>query len=491
MTVNLSETPQIPWNYVNATTNVVETFSSSVFGNLIDHDGREGDVFTLVKNYSCKDNVCKVNIKNNIKFHNGREVTAHDVEFSLTRLLLQNKEDNFAYTILNDIEGIDNLKKPKMIQINNIYYPKGILDGIKVIDNFNFEIYLKHKNRYILQKISTGYLPIVPIEELKDNYIDWKLYPVGFGRYKLVKADLLNHQFILEKTNNEDIPKYIRIIFTDKDEGDLRILSHMTESKFDGNIIFSNVYVNGGFLFNFSTKLGADPNFRKAISLALDREKIANLSKLNDLIAEDQMLPKYSWLERFRDRSEITKQNVQLAKEYLNKVPKNLWENKTLDVHTFWTLKSNIEDIDYIKEIKNQLAEIGLKIKFHNTDFNYSKFNKIDNNVLWWTGFDTQTDDPNANFSYFKKGSFFDNIYPVDDKKYLHMLEDSVKNFTSNPNYTRELSKYFKDNNYMVVVLNVKKRFSYKKDRVKFLESQYNGVRLEMWKIKLINYKLF
>ena len=67
------------------------------------------------------------------------------------------------------------------------------------------------------------------------------------------------------------------------------------------------------------------------------------------------------------------------------------------------TLKSNIEDIDISKEIKNQLAEKGLKIKFHNTDFNYFKFNKLIIMCFWWTGFDTQTDDPNANFSYFKR----------------------------------------------------------------------------------------
>ncbi|MBX9838229.1 MAG: hypothetical protein K2X69_07905 [Silvanigrellaceae bacterium] len=130
-------------------------------------------------------------------------------------------------------------------------------------------------------------------------------------------------------------------------------------------------------------------------------------------------------------------------------------------------------------------------MKFHNTDFNYSKFKKIDENVLWWTGFDTQNDDPNGNFSYFKEGSFFDNIYPSDNKEYLNILNNSINNFSTKPETTRQLSEYFKDKNYMVVVVNVKKRFSYQKSRVDFLESQYNGVRLEVWKIKLLNFKLF
>ena len=493
LTINLGDTGQTPWNIVDSSTNVVETFGSAVFGNLIDIEINKSnnEKFILSENYFCRDKKCTINLKRNINFHNGREVTAYDVEFSYTRLLLKNKEDNFAYTLMEDIEGTEKLNKPNNIEFNNITYPSGLVSGLRVINSHQIELSLKRDNQFILQKLSTGYLPIVPIEEFDETFLNWKGIPVGFGRYKIIKSDLENYQFILEKTSNEEIPKYIRIIFSDQDIGDLRLLSHMSDSKFDGKVIFPNVYVNGGFLFNFSTKLGADENFRKAITFALDREKIAASSPDNDLVAEDQMLPKYSWQERYRSRESITKQNVTLAKEYLAKVPKELWENKVFNVHSFWTIKKTLEECEYIKEIKKQLLDVGLNFKFHNTDFNYSKFKKIDDNVLWWTGFDTQNDDPNGNFSYFKEGSFFDNIYPSDNKDYLNILNKSINNFSTKPETTRQLSQYFKDKNYMVVVVNVKKRFSYQKSRVDFLESQYNGVRLEVWKIKLLNFKLF
>ncbi|BBH52124.1 hypothetical protein [Fluviispira sanaruensis] len=59
------------------------------------------------------------------------------------------------------------------------------------------------------------------------------------------------------------------------------------------------------------------------------------------------------------------------------------------------------------------------------------------------------------------------------------------------PEATQKLSAYFKDKNYMVVLLNVKKRFSYKKDRIEFLEPQPNGIRMDLWKIRLKDDNIF
>ncbi|WP_161597729.1 ABC transporter substrate-binding protein [Fluviispira multicolorata] len=493
LTINLGETPQIPWSYIDTETNVVETFGSAVFGNLIDLEevNTKRDPYILVENYSCKNKKCEINLKKNIKFHNGRTVTAYDVEFSYARLLLQSKENNFAFSNLDDIVGIDNLKEAKFENIHNLNYPRKILDGFEVVDDFKIILTLKRNNHFLLQKLSTAFMPIVPIEELDEKYIDWKGIPIGFGRYKILKADLKDYQFILEKTSKEDIPKYIRIIFSDKDIGDLRFLSHLSESFFEGKVLFPNIYINGGFLFNFKSPLGANENFRKAITFALDREKIVKTSSDNDIVAEDQMLAQYSWQERYRSREPITKQNIALAKEHMAKVPKELWENKVLPVHSFWPIKKDLNEIGYIKEIKRQLLEIGINLKFYNTDFNYTKFKKDDENVLWFTGFDTQTDDPNANFAYFKTGSFFNNIYPENDEEFLKLYDLSVNNFLSNPEHTRQLSEYFKRKNYMIVMFNLKKRFAYRKDRIKFLESMYSGVRLDLWKIKLVDFKLF
>ncbi len=491
LTINFGESFQIPWNYVNTSTDIVETFSSSVFGSLIDVNNQQSDSNSLVHDYNCKLKKCTINLKNFIKFHNNRIVTAYDVEFSYIRFLVTKNEDNFASSILDDIEGIENLQNPLYKTINSLVYPTNVLKGFRVINEFQIELTLKRENQFLLQKLSTGFLPIVPIEELKENLVDWIKLPVGFGRYKVIKANLENHYIILKKNTKENIPKYIRIIFSKDDIGDIKLLSHNDQTTFDGITILNNIYVNAGFLFNFKNELGSNNNFRSAISFALDREKIAETALHNDLIAEDQLLARYTWQDRYRARENFTQKNIDLAKENLKKIPEKLWKNKIIDVYTFWPTIGDLNNKDYIKEIKRQLAEIGINLQFHNTDPNYTKFKKDDENVLWFTGFDTQTDDPNANFAYFKAGSFFNNIYPENDKEFLQLYELSVNNFLSNPEHTRNLSEYFKKKNYMVVIFNVKKRFAYRKDRIEFLESEYSGVRLDLWKIKLLDFKLF
>ncbi|WP_222435660.1 ABC transporter substrate-binding protein [Fluviispira vulneris] len=487
LTVNLNETPQIPWNSIDTSTNVIETFAAAVFGNLIETQEIKSSTnkYILIENYVCKEQKCRIDLNKEVKFHNGRSVTAYDFEFSLIRFLTQKREDNFAFTILNDIQGIDRIQKSKNETKNGIVYPRGILEGIEVIDNFKIVLHLKRNNPYIIEKLNTGRLPIVPIEELQIDYIHWKHLPIGFGRYKLIKADLDKSQFILENLALENIHKYIRIVFSDQDIGDIRILSHMSDSKLDGKVILPTVYVNAGFLFNFSTPLGANENFRNAISHALDRDKIAQTSLDNDLEPEDQILPSHSILQKYRAHEPLIKQNIILAKEFLNKVPKELWFDKTLHVHSFWTLKRNLNDIKYIQEIKQQLSVIGLNLVFHNTDFNYTKFKEVDENVLWWTGFDSLSNDPNRNFAYFTKGSFFRHIFPENNKEFENLLKESNNTFMEQPEATQKLSSYFKEKNYMVVILNVKKRFSYKKNRIEFIEPQPNGIRMDLWKIRL------
>ena len=158
LTINLGDTGQVPWNIVDSSTNVVETFGSAVFGNLIDIEINKSnnEKFILAENYFCRDKKCTINLKRNINFHNGREVTAYDVEFSYTRLLLKNKEDNFAFTLMEDIEGTEKLNKPNNIEFNNIKYPSGLVSGLRVINSHQIELSLKRDNQFILQKLYGG-----------------------------------------------------------------------------------------------------------------------------------------------------------------------------------------------------------------------------------------------------------------------------------------------------------------------------------------------
>lgn len=497
LTVNLSDVKQIPWSTVDTYTFELETFGSAVFGSLTEIN--ESGVSTpssndvLLKDYSCDNLECTGTLKKGIRFHNGREVNAYDVEFSLIRELLTFDNDSFAYSILSDVKGIKEFYKNKpqvkfWKEVNRVNYPSGYIEGIKVIDNYHFSIHLKNINKFFFQLISTSYLPILPLEEMTNNYKDWKKFPVGFGKYKVVKTDLKNYEFVLEKyRQEEDITKFVRILFASTDKNvDVRLANQgapFNSSTED----FSNYpapYGNGGFLFNFQTKLGANENFRKAINLALDRVKISNTARFNEIQPENQLLPDSGWHRSYRAQIPVSHQSLDEAKKYLNLVPHELWKGITLPVHSFWTANKHLAEAPYFIEIKNELAQIGLNIEFLETDMNYTRFNDHDENVLWWTGFDFLTEQPNANFSYFQKGSFFNYIYP-DDKHLDYLYKQSMKTLNESYDDTKKLSEYFTEKNIMVVVFNLTNTYVFKPSRIETFGNQKSGIKLLLSEIKL------
>ncbi len=494
ITINLSEIPQIPWDTSLAVSHVIETFSASVNGSLIskEENSSEGELMqnTLLEKYNCENSVCYATLKKNILFHNKREVTAYDVEFSLIRSQIVKNKNIFLAAVLEDIIGVEELnsKKIKLKQVNSIKYPTGLVKGINVIDDYNIIFKLKRNNKYFFNKISIGRIPIVPIEEFEKTFNNWLKYPVGFGKYKVESVDKEKFIFVLKKAKNyEKIPKYVKFIFSNRDEGDIKILlGDAGRGKSDTNrrIIFPNIYSNGGFLFNYRTELGANPKFREAISLALDRESIAAKSFYKEILPEDQMIPIFSSMKKYRANKPIQKQNIEKAKILLNEIPHELWKNKIFHVHTYWANIRNINSLPYIREIIAQLKNVGINTIFYDTDLVYTKFKEDDKNVFWWTGFGFSSNDPNKNFSFFKKNSYFMNETPT-DPIFENLYDDSVKYISDTTIYTKKLCEYFTEKNIFVIVLNQKMSFSYNSDRISSLGEQHNGVLFYVWKMRL------
>ena len=494
LTINMAELPVIPWNSEQAAGHIIETFTAAVHGSLapiyihgsIDNTNQN----TLLESYSCKELTCFAKLKKGVYFHNNREVTAYDLEFSLIKQLIAQKDSNYTETILDDIVGINNVKneKVKIIKFNNIEYPSKLVEGIQVKNKYNIEFKLKRKNNYFFYRIIDGKIPIVPIEELKKDYINWKKYPVGFGKYKVTDVDFNNYIFYLERVNlSEKIPKKVRLIFSSNETGDIKLLlgkPNIGNEQNEHRLIFPNVYSNAGFLYNFQTELGKNENFRKAISLALDRDKIARSSYFNELSAEDQFIPNSGYFKEFRADIPIQQQNIKEAKRLLNLIPHNLWKNKIFQVPTYWEDAKEINTLPYIKEIQTQLANVGIQTIFLNTNNDYDKFGDNDPNVFWFTGFSFATSDPNKNFAHFKSGSYFKHEHHF-DPIYELLYEESANKIYNNPNSVKMLSKYFTQKNIMTIIFNLRMTLSYNPQKVISLGNQYNGIRFAIWEVKI------
>lgn len=66
---------------------------------------------TLLEKYFCDGKTCYATLKKGVLFHNNREVTAYDVEFSFVKQLLMKENGSYAFSILDDLVGIDNINK--------------------------------------------------------------------------------------------------------------------------------------------------------------------------------------------------------------------------------------------------------------------------------------------------------------------------------------------------------------------------------------------
>ncbi len=494
LTINMADVGHLPWDYEVSGVHTVETFSAAVHGSLTSIYDSNSNTYstenTLLESYSCNEKICQATLKKGVYFHNNREVNAYDVEFSLVKNLLTTDGSSITNTILDDINGIDNINKDNIFYTtyNSLVYPTKVLDGIEVIDSHNIIFKLKRKNKKFFERISDGKLPIVPVEELDQSYKTWKHYPIGFGKYKVTNANYLKNEYFLERASKEEkIPKYVKMIFGSENGGDITLNLGAPNRGIKNQeeiVIFDNVYSNAGFLYNFQTELGRNLNFRKAISLALDRNKIAQTSLFKEMLAEDQMLPNSNWQKEFRANISVQSQNINEARQLLSQVPEKLWKNKIFYVPTFWEDTKEINSLPYINEIQKQLKDIGIETIFLNTDMDYDKFKKDDENVLFFTGFAFAVKDPNRNFGHFRKGSYFTYEQP-NDYKFERLYQSSVRNVYRTPEYTKRLSAYFTDKNFMTIILNQKMAISYNKSKIKTIGKQYNGIRFAIWEVKL------
>lgn len=494
ITINLADIPSIPWDTEISGVHTVETFSAAVHGSLVDvtYLGTTNNTNQniLLESANCEQTTCIAKLKKGTFFHNKREVTAYDIEFSFTRPLLFQEGSNFAQSILDDIVGVNDVNKEKLVYetIDGFNYPTKGITGLQVLDKYSIKFELKRSNKKFFERISDGRLPIVPIEEFDVNFANWKSYPVGFGKYKVTKADYEKHEYFMQKVSSEEkIPSYVKLIFGNNNGGDVKMLLGSPErgiSEHEHVVILSNIYSNAGFLYNYQTRLGRNENFRKAISLALDRKKIANHSIFKEMQEEDQMLPNSGWQKEFRANIPIQKQNIEEAKKLLKKVPEKLWKNKIFEIPSYWEDAKEINSLPYITEIQRQLKEIGIDVVFLNTDMNYDKFKKDDKNVLFFSGFGFANRDPNRNFRHFLKGSYFTYEQPNDQHlKYLY--ETASKEANVNPEPTKKLSEYFHKRNFMTIILNQRMSLSFDTRRIISLGNQHNGIRLAIWQIKI------
>ncbi|HID8120619.1 TPA: ABC transporter substrate-binding protein [Pseudomonas aeruginosa] len=118
-------------------------------------------------------------LKKGVKFHNGREMKAADVKYSLERTV-NPKTQSPGAGFFNSIAGFDAMAEGKA----------ETLSGIEVLDDYTVKITLSAPNATFLHVMAINFASVVPREEAEKWGADFGKHPVGTGAFTLADWQL-------------------------------------------------------------------------------------------------------------------------------------------------------------------------------------------------------------------------------------------------------------------------------------------------------------
>ena len=118
-------------------------------------------------------------LRHGVKFHNGREMTADDVKYSLDRVTNPATQSPGA-GFFGSIKGYDDVAGGKAES----------LSGVTVVDPYTVKFELSRPDATFLHVMAINFAHVVPKEEVEKYGADFGKHPVGTGAYKLAEWTL-------------------------------------------------------------------------------------------------------------------------------------------------------------------------------------------------------------------------------------------------------------------------------------------------------------
>ena len=275
-------------------------YISQLFSGLVKLDEDLNIVPDIAEKWTVSDDekTYTFTLKEGVKFHDGKEVTAQDFKYSWERACNPMTGSETAAVYLNDIVGADDI----------LYGMATELKGVEALDKYTLKVTIDEPKEYFLSKLTYQTSYVIDKENVEEN-IDWWRNPNGTGPFKL-KEWLPGDRITLEANNNyySDPVKLERVNFNilagyplNLYETDMIDVAPISESYIDTvedpeGRFYQDLYKYPtlGFAYlGFNTQKPPfdDINIRQAFCHAVNKEKIVKVILKDMAINADSIIP--------------------------------------------------------------------------------------------------------------------------------------------------------------------------------------------------------
>lgn len=154
----------------------------SLFGRLMDYKPGTTELTpSLAEQYTISEDGTEYTftLKKGVKFHNGRDLKAGDVKYSLERTV-NPKTQSPGAGFFSSIAGYDDVATGK----------SETLSGVTATDDYTVKVKLSQPNATFLHVMALNFASVVPKEEVEKWGADFGKHPVGSGPFQLAEWKL-------------------------------------------------------------------------------------------------------------------------------------------------------------------------------------------------------------------------------------------------------------------------------------------------------------
>ena len=276
----------------------------SIFSGLMDYlPGTTELTPDLAESYEISDDglIYTFKLRQGVKFHNGREMTADDVKYSLERTCNPKTQSPGAgfYSMIKGQEAMTAGQAES-------------LEGIKTLDKYTIQFELARPDATFLHVMALNFSFVVPKEEVEKWGQDFGKHPVGTGSY-ILKDWVLGNK--IEWVRNPDYhhpgkPYLDKIVFEigqeptvalmrlQRGEVDIlgdgippaRFVAIKNDPKYKDMIVEGGQLHTGYVTMNVKMKPFDDVRVRQAVNMAINKERVVKIIN-NRAVVANQPLP--------------------------------------------------------------------------------------------------------------------------------------------------------------------------------------------------------